>query len=47
MLHQILCLALSALHMLVAAATAAVKSRVTLHLENLALRHELGILVAR
>ena len=37
-------LALSALHMLGAAASAAFKSRATLRLENLALRHQLGVL---
>ena len=37
-------LALSALHVLGAAASAAFKSRATLHLENLALRHQLGVL---
>jgi hypothetical protein len=42
-LRQVLRLALSALHVL-AAASAACKSRATLHLENLALRHQLGVL---
>src|SRR6266481_3763760 len=37
-------LALSALQVLAAAASAAFKSRATLRLENLALRHQLGIL---
>src|SRR4026207_1033541 len=43
-LRQFLRLALSALHVLAAAAAAAFKSRATLHLENLALRHQLGVL---
>ena len=43
-LRQFLRLALSALHVLAAAASAAFKSRATLHLENLALRHQLGVL---
>src|ERR1700730_5802532 len=43
-LHQFLRLALSALHVLAAAASAAFKSRARLHLENLALRHQLGVL---
>src|SRR4030088_1875768 len=43
-LQQFLRLALSALHVLAAAASAAFKSRATLHLENLALRHQLGVL---
>ena len=43
-LRQFLCLALSALHVLVTAASAAFKSRATLHLENLALRHQLCVL---
>ena len=43
-LHQFLHLALSALHVLAAAASAAFQSRATLHLENLALRHQLGVL---
>src|SRR6516225_2625582 len=42
--RQFLGLALSALHLLAAAASAAFKSRATLHLENLALRHQLGVL---
>ena len=42
--RQFLGLALSALHVLAAAASAAFKSRATLHLENLALRHQLGVL---
>src|ERR1700730_15221461 len=37
-------LALSALHVLAAAVSAAFKPRTTLHLENLALRHQLGVL---
>jgi hypothetical protein len=37
-------LALSALHVLAAAVSAALKSRTTLQLENLALRHQLGVL---
>src|SRR5260370_154567 len=41
---QFLDLALSALHVLAAATSAAFKSRTTLHLENLALRHQLGVL---
>ena len=36
--------ALSALHVLAAAASSAFKSRATLHLENLALRHQLGVM---
>ena len=44
LLSQLLGLALSALHVLAAAASGAVKSRATLQLENLALRHQLGIL---
>src|SRR6516225_10765248 len=43
-LHQILGLALSAHHVLAAAASAAFKSRATLQLENIALRHQLGVL---
>ena len=43
-LHQFLHLALSALHLLAAAASAAFQSRATLQLENLALRHQLGVL---
>src|SRR6266851_3627470 len=43
-LRQFLHLALSALHVLAAAASAVFKSRTTLHLENLALRHQLGVL---
>src|SRR5712671_4692546 len=43
-LRQVFRLALSALHVLAAAAAAAFKSRATLHLENLALRHQLGVL---
>src|SRR5712692_5464024 len=43
-LHQFLYLALSALHALAVASSAAFKSRATLHLENLALRHQLGVL---
>ena len=44
LLSQLLGLALSALHVLAAAASGAFKSRATLHLENLALRHQLGVL---
>ena len=44
LLRQFLRLALSALHVLAAAASAAFKSRATLQLENLALRHQLGVL---
>jgi hypothetical protein len=36
--------ALSAVHVLAAAASATFKSRTALHLENLALRHQLGVL---
>src|SRR4029077_2191791 len=43
-LHQFLRLALSALHVVTASASAAFKSRATLQLENLALRHQLGVL---
>src|SRR6266852_9121755 len=43
-LRQFLHLAVSALHVLAAAASATFKSRAALHLENLALRHQLGIL---
>src|SRR6195256_85534 len=43
-LQQFLRLALSALHVLAAAVSAAFKSRATLHLENLALPHQLGVL---
>ena len=43
-LRQFFRLALSALHVLVVAASAAFKSRATLHLENLALRHQLGVM---
>jgi hypothetical protein len=42
-LRQFLRLALSALHVLAAAASAVFKSRAALHLENLALRHQLGV----
>src|SRR5215470_13216648 len=44
LLRQFLHVALGALHVFVAAASAAFKSRTTLHLENLALRHQLGVL---
>src|ERR1017187_8451551 len=44
LLSQVLRLALGALHILAAAASATFKSRATLHLENLALRHQLGVL---
>src|SRR5580704_3539273 len=43
-LRQFFRIALSALHVLAAAASAALKSRATLQLENLALRHQLGVL---
>src|ERR1700675_4921587 len=43
-LPQFLRMALSALHLLAGAASSALKSRATLHLENLALRHQLGVL---
>jgi putative transposase len=43
-LNQSVRLALSALHVLAAATSAGFKSRTTLHLENLALRHQLGVL---
>src|SRR5260370_42329690 len=43
-LRQLFCLVLSALYMLAAAASAAFKSRATLQLENLALRHQLTVL---
>jgi hypothetical protein len=42
LLRQLLGLALGALYVLGVAASAAFKSRATLHLENLALRHQLG-----
>src|SRR4051812_44384232 len=42
--HQFLRVALSALNVATTTATAAFKSRTTLQLENLALRHQLGIL---
>src|SRR5260370_15421709 len=42
--RQFLGLALSAVHLLATAASAAFKSRATLHLENLALRHQLSVL---
>jgi len=44
LLHQFLRLGLSALHVAAASASAALKSRATLQLENLALRHQLGVL---
>src|SRR5260370_35054684 len=44
LLRQLFRLALSALHMLATAASAAFKSRATLQLENLALRHQLSVL---
>src|SRR5260370_274165 len=44
LLRQLFRLALSALHMLATAASADFKSRATLHLENLALRHQLSVL---
>ena len=43
-LHQFFYLALSALHVVAASAAAAFKSRAALQLENLALRHQLGVL---
>src|SRR3954471_4609604 len=43
-LHHFLRLALSALHVLAVAASAAVKSRASLQLENIALRHQLSVL---
>ena len=43
-LRQFLRLALSALHVLAATAPAVFKTSATLHLENLALRHQIGIL---
>src|SRR6267142_6318463 len=43
-LRQFLRLALSAFHVLAAAASTAFKSRATLQVENLALRHQLGVL---
>src|SRR5215472_3875400 len=43
-LHQSLRLAFNTLHVLVAAASATFKSRAALQLENLALRHQLGVL---
>src|SRR5512132_925987 len=43
-LLQFLRLALSTLHVVAAAVSATFKSRATLHLENLALRHQLGVL---
>jgi hypothetical protein len=44
LLRQLFRLTLSGLHGVAAAASAAFKSRATLHLENLALRHRLGVL---
>ena len=44
LLRQFLHLALSALHVSAAAVSSALKSRATLQLENLALRHQLGVL---
>ena len=44
LLRQFLRLALSALHVSAAAVSSALKSRATLQLENLALRHQLGVL---
>ena len=43
-LRQFPRLALSALHVLAAAASSALKSRAALQLENVALRHQLGVL---
>src|SRR5258708_35200129 len=44
LLCKVFRLALSALRVLAAAASAAFKSQTTLHLENLALRHQLAVL---
>src|ERR1035437_266750 len=44
LLRQLIRITRGALHMLATAASAALKSRATLHLENLALRHQLGVL---
>src|SRR5216684_451042 len=44
LLLQLFCLALSGLHVVAAATPAAFKSRAALQLENLALRHQLGVL---
>src|ERR1035437_10058191 len=44
LLRQLIRITRGALHMLATAASAAFKSRATLHLENLALRHQLGVL---
>ncbi len=44
LLRQFLHLAFSALQVLAAAVSAALKSRAALQLENLALRHQLGVL---
>ena len=43
-LHQFLHLALTALHVAATSASVAFKSRTTLQLENLALRHQLDVL---
>src|ERR1044072_4650745 len=43
-LHRFLRLALSALHVLAGAVSAAVKSRASLQLENVALRHQVSVL---
>src|SRR5882672_5954604 len=43
-LRQVFRLVLRALQVLAAVASSAFKSRATLHLENLALRHQLGVL---
>jgi len=43
-LHQFLHRALSVLHLLAAAVSVAFKSRAAIQLENLALRHQLGVL---
>ena len=43
-LRRSFCLAFRVLHVLAAAASAAFKTRAALHLENLALRHQLGVL---
>src|ERR1035437_8803793 len=44
LLRQLIRITRGALHILATAASAAFKSRATLHLENLALRHQLGVL---
>jgi hypothetical protein len=42
--RELLSVAFAAFHMMADAASAALKSRAALHLENLALRHQLGVL---